>query len=118
VIDAAFKEEEAYHAAEAYLQNHPEVTAVFAASDLMAIGFMTRCRELGVSIPERLSIMGFDDIVLSSYTTPKLSTVRQDFEKIGYSAFEEVVKMLENRTEGFHKFLSFEVIDRESVKVQ
>ncbi|ANS76684.1 LacI family transcriptional regulator [Paenibacillus yonginensis] len=118
VIEANFSEEDAYGAAESYLREHPELTAVFIASDLMAIGFMSRCRELNVRIPEDLSIMGFDDIVLSSYTTPKLSTVRQDFSKIGYTAFEQVVKMLENRTAGYHKILPFEIIDRETVKVQ
>lgn len=118
VIEADFSEEVAYEAAEPYLLEHPELTAVFIASDLMAIGFMSRCRELNVRIPEDLSIMGFDDIVLSSYTTPKLSTVRQDFTKIGYTAFEQVVNMLEHRPGGYHKILPFEIVDRETVKVQ
>lgn len=84
----------------------------------MAIGFMARCREMNIRIPEDLSIMGFDDIVLSNYTTPKLSTVKQDFNRIGYTAFEEVVRMLENRNHGYHKLLSFEIVDRETIKMQ
>lgn len=118
VIEADFSEQVAYEAAEPYLQRHPNLSAVFISSDLMAIGFMTRCRELNIRIPEDISIMGFDDIVLSSYTTPRLSTVRQDFTKIGYSAFEEVIKMLENQTPGYHKILSFEIVDRETIMVQ
>ncbi|MBS5912907.1 LacI family transcriptional regulator [Paenibacillus macerans] len=118
VIDANFNEEEAYEAADGYLRDNPGITAVFAVSDLMAIGFMTRCRELGIAIPDQLSIMGFDDIVLSSYTTPRLSTVKQDFTKIGYSAFEQVVNMLEKQTAGYHKILPFEIVDRETIKVQ
>lgn len=118
VIEANFSEQEAYEATEPYLDKHPEVTALFISSDLMAIGFMTRCRELNIRIPEDISIIGFDDIVLSSYTTPRLSTVRQDFTKIGYTAFEEVIKMLENQTHGYHKILSYEIVDRETIKMQ
>ncbi|WP_068620921.1 LacI family DNA-binding transcriptional regulator [Paenibacillus tuaregi] len=118
VIEADYVEELAYEATEEYLKANPNLTAVFIASDLMAIAFMSRCRELGVRIPEDLSVMGFDDIILSSYTTPRLSTVRQDFYGSAYSAFEQVIYMLEKNAPGYQKILPFEVVDRESVKVQ
>ncbi|GGF90482.1 LacI family transcriptional regulator [Paenibacillus aceti] len=116
VIEANFSEEKAYELTEAYLNDNPQLTAVFVASDLMAIGFMNRCKELGLRIPEDISIMGFDDIVLSSYTTPKLSTVCQDFASIGFTALEQVVKMLEDNLPGYHKILPFKIVDRESIK--
>ncbi|GIP21943.1 LacI family DNA-binding transcriptional regulator [Paenibacillus sp. J22TS3] len=118
VIEADYAEELAYEATEDYLKANPHLTAVFIASDLMAIAFMSRCRELGIRIPEDLSVMGFDDIILSSYTTPRLSTVRQDFYGSAYSAFEQVIHMLEKNEPGYQKILPFEVVDRESVKMQ
>ncbi|MFE4711198.1 MULTISPECIES: LacI family DNA-binding transcriptional regulator [Bacillales] len=115
VVEADYSEEQAYDLAESYITENPHLTAVFVASDLMAIGFMNRCRELGLQIPGNISILGFDDIVLSSYTTPKLSTISQDFAGIGYSALEQVVKMLENNTPGYHKILPFKIVDRETI---
>ncbi|MGZ9583369.1 LacI family DNA-binding transcriptional regulator [Paenibacillus marinisediminis] len=116
VVYSDFLEESAYDLAESYLQNNPDVTALFFASDLMAIGFMNRCRELGIRIPEDLSIMGFDDIVLSSYTTPKLSTIQQNFHKLAYRACEQVISILEKEEKGKHIMMPYRVIDRESIK--
>lgn len=115
VVEADFSEEKAYELTEDYLAENPHLTAVFVSSDLMAIGFMNRCRVLGIQIPGNISVMGFDDIVLSSYTTPKLSTISQNFAGIGYSALEQVVKMLENNTHGYHKILPFKIVDRETI---
>ncbi|GAV10867.1 MULTISPECIES: LacI family DNA-binding transcriptional regulator [Paenibacillus] len=117
VINADFSEEIAYEVTERLLQEQPHVTAVFAASDLMAIGFMRRCRELGVRIPDDVSVIGFDDIVLSSYMTPQLSTVRQNFHSISYQAFEQLIDILENNCPGTHINTPFRIIDRETIKV-
>ena len=103
ILEVNFSEEEAYSAADGFLEANPDLTAVFAVSDLMAIGFMARCRELGIQVPNDLSIMGFDDIALCTYVTPRLSTVRQHFEGIGFAALEQVVHMLEKSTAGFQK---------------
>lgn len=116
VVNSDFLEESAYELAESYLHQNPDVTAIFFASDLMAIGFMSRCRELGVRIPEDLSILGFDDIVLSSYTTPKLSTIRQNFHKLSYQACKQVIQILEKEEKGYHTMMPFRIVDRESVK--
>lgn len=116
VINANYKEEYAYDKAGPYLAGAPEITAVFCSSDLMAIGFMNRCRELGISVPDQLSVIGFDDIILSSYTTPKLTTVKQDFKYMGSSAFEQMIRIIENKEEGFTEIVPYEFVERESVK--
>ncbi|MCJ8011613.1 LacI family transcriptional regulator [Paenibacillus sp. KQZ6P-2] len=115
VVNGDYTEEYAYELADSYLQAHPEMTAIFFASDLMAIGFMSRCRELNIHVPKRLSIIGFDDIVLSSYTTPRLTTVHQDFQHMAFMAFEQVIGILEKREAGQHQKISFHLVDRESV---
>ncbi|OZB90627.1 LacI family DNA-binding transcriptional regulator [Paenibacillus sp. XY044] len=117
VVNGDYTEEYAYDSAKSYLQEHPDVTAVFFASDLMAIGFMNRCRELNVRIPEQLSVIGFDDIVLSSYTSPKLTTVRQDFKRMAFTAFEQVIHLLEHSGTGRHLKIPFHVVDRETTVV-
>ncbi|WP_371478130.1 LacI family DNA-binding transcriptional regulator [Kitasatospora sp. NBC_00315] len=65
------------------LAARPEVTAVFAANDHMALGLMLALREAGRRVPQDVSVVGFDDVPESAYFGPPLSTVRQDFEEVG-----------------------------------
>ncbi len=62
-------------------------TAIICSHDLLAHSVMVHCGELGLNIPRDLSIVGFDDIPLCRYTTPPLSSVRQDRSNLGKSAF-------------------------------
>lgn len=59
-------------------RDHPGVTAVFATADVLAIGIMAGLAEAGVSVPAEISIVGFDDLELSGYTSPGLTTIAQD----------------------------------------
>ncbi|WBU37503.1 LacI family DNA-binding transcriptional regulator [Homoserinibacter sp. YIM 151385] len=59
-------------------EDHPEATAVFATADVLAIGIMAGLAERGVRVPEELSIIGFDDLEISGYTRPALTTIAQD----------------------------------------
>jgi DNA-binding LacI/PurR family transcriptional regulator len=68
--------------------------AVFAANDGMALGLLRAFRESRVSVPARISVVGFDDIVGSAYYSPPLTTVRQDFEALGVLAVETLRELL------------------------
>ncbi|WP_169087983.1 GntR family transcriptional regulator [Paenibacillus sp. PL91] len=63
-------------------------TAVFATSDYKAIGAMNAARSLGMKVPEDISIMGFDDVKISEYSYPRLSTINQNTRKLGQRAAE------------------------------
>lgn len=62
-------------------QRHPEVTAVFATADTLAIGVMDGLALSGTLVPDDVSVMGFDDLGLASIATPKLSSVAQDIAR-------------------------------------
>ncbi len=62
------------------------VTALFIANDRMSFGFMHAMRERGIEVPKRLSIVGFDDLEESTYSSPPLTTLRQDFKALGNRA--------------------------------
>lgn len=66
-------------------------TAVFAADDLIAMGALSAAREHGRAVPRDLSVVGFDDILLARYTTPPLTTIRQDAEAMGAEAVRLIV---------------------------
>jgi len=62
-------------------------TAIVCSHDILAESVMVRCRELGLKIPEDVSILGFDDLPLCKTTTPPLSTIRQNRTELGKSAY-------------------------------
>jgi DNA-binding LacI/PurR family transcriptional regulator len=65
----------------------PEVTAVFAGNDQMALGLLKALHEAGRAVPGDVSVVGFDDTPEAAYFTPALTTVRQDFTETGRRAF-------------------------------
>lgn len=70
-------------------------TAVFCANDIQAVGALNECLELGVAVPERMSLIGFDDLPIVEYTIPKLSTVRVPAAEMGRRAARELVAHIE-----------------------
>lgn len=79
----------------------PEVTAIFASTDEMAYGAMRACRDLNRSIPESISIVGFDDYPGSSYCIPSLTTVSSSLSDVGF----EAVKYLDQYVNGLSSTL-------------
>lgn len=71
--------------------------AIMAASDLMALGALNALSERGVSVPERVSVVGFDDIEAARYATSPLTTVRQPLTDLGKRALELVLEQREGR---------------------
>ena len=91
VADGRFTEAGGYEAARALLATSPEVTAIFAANDLSALGVLNAVRESGRHVPEDLSVVGFDDLRLSAFTAPPLTTVRQPAFEIAQLATEILI---------------------------
>lgn len=70
-------------------------SAVFVANDQMAVGLMSALRDRGLSVPEDVSIVGFDDIPEAGYLHPPLTTVRQDFAALGQLMMQKLLVVLE-----------------------
>ena len=75
------------------------VTAVLTYNDLLAIGLMQELQAAGVSVPDRLSIIGFDDIFGADFTTPPLTTIRSPLRQCGALAAERVLDLLKGVSE-------------------
>jgi LacI family transcriptional regulator len=69
-------------------------TAVFAASDLMALGALRAAAEVGIPVPGELSVIGFDDIPWAEHANPPLTTMRQDKHGLGVAAAEALIRRL------------------------
>lgn len=107
-----FDETEAYQAAFSFLKQHPEVTAMFCASDVMAIGVMNAAEELGLRIPEDLSVVGFDNIPMAKYIHGGITTIAQSPYRMGKLGGEALVDMIENNSYPQHIDLSYELNTR------
>ena len=83
-----------YHVGRRLIRD-PEVTAVFVANDQMALGLLRALHEAGRSIPDEISLVGFDDIPEATYFTPPLTTVRQDFGEVGSRSLRVLVAAIE-----------------------
>ena len=78
------------------LQAVPDVTAIFAGSDFVAIGVMNALQSKGYRVPEDISVMGFDDVPMSAQMVPKLTTVRQDGDRKGATAASMLIDWVES----------------------
>jgi LacI family transcriptional regulator len=74
------------------LENPP--SAIFCSNDLMAIGAMRAAADMGVEIPETVSIVGYDDIRLSSFVNPRLTTIHQPIDQVGKTAVKMLLRSL------------------------
>ena len=73
------------------------VTAVFCYNDLVAVGVLMACHELGFRVPDQLSVVGYDDVDLARYVTPPLTTVHQPKLRLGELAMQMLLDILEGR---------------------
>lgn len=93
VIETDFNEDGGYTAANRLVSGPTglDVTALFCTTDVMAVGALLALRERGVSVPDELSLIGFDDIPIVRHLTPSLSTVALDLERMGREAMDLVL---------------------------
>ena len=103
------------------LECHDDVEAVFAVSDLSAVGALMECQRRGISVPDDLAIAGFGDFEVGAQTVPSLTTVHVDCFGIGSAAARTLVQLLEEdesrtTTESTIVDLGFEVIERDSTR--
>lgn len=96
-IDSDNHEDSGYNAMCQLLESGEDFDAVFAASDLMAIGAMKCLRKHGIEVPRHVSIVGFDDIPAAAYASPSLTTVRQDTRVAAKILVKKLVSMINGK---------------------
>ena len=104
---------------EKLLQSYPEMDAVFAANDQMALAVLLVADRLGIQIPQKLGVVGYDNLEESAFFRPALTTIDQNQHELGCRAVQEVVKQIEasrcnEQIEAQTVLLSTELVVRES----
>jgi LacI family transcriptional regulator, galactose operon repressor len=117
VIQGSYETRKAFHAALHLLSSRDRPTAVFAANDLMALGVLDAARILGISVPQELSIAGFDDIDAATGVQPPITTVRQPMQRMGKKAVEYILELVakgNQKSHLIHQKLTAQLIVRQS----
>ena len=111
---AFFSMEEGYHAMEQLFEQMPDLTAVFAMADVLAVGAIRAIRDRGLRVSEDVSVMGFDGIELGNYLSPRLTTVRQARERIADRSLEILLSDIAGERPAVHELLPFDIVEGES----
>lgn len=114
-VNSSFTDEGGYHAMQAILGRSPRPTAVFAGSDVVALGAMRAIFEAGLRIPDDISLAGFDDIPFARYLTPGLTTIRIPVIELGMHAGTMLMQLIKRQRPPQKRILlDSELIVRES----
>jgi len=112
-LDPTF--ERGYEAGRHLLIQHSQVTAIFAYNDLLALGAIRACHELGRRIPDDCAIIGFDDIRWAATATPTLTSIGVNKHHLGEQAVTRLLAMLESPESTFAPiYIDVELVLRES----
>lgn len=119
ILQGFFDENISYSAviAQAHLYHRDLPTAYVAGNDKSAIGCVKALQFLGFHVPEDISVAGFDDIELSRYFTPSLTTVRNPIEEQGRAAVDLMVEILDKKAEGRSRELKGILVPRNSTGI-
>jgi LacI family transcriptional regulator len=114
IVDGEFTEEGGVRAMDQLLDAHPELTAVFAANDKMAIGALHSLRRRNIKVPQEFSVIGFDNLQHAAFVSPSLTTVHLPLYQVGALACERLLDRVKGRAEPVTEVLSTHLIVRES----
>ena len=105
------------HSAQRILRAHPEVTAIFCTNDLMAYGALSAARREGRKVPEDISVIGFDDIEMSSWDVLSLSTIHHPLREMAKAASQRLADIMggDDRGEPQHLVLPVHVVYRSTI---
>ena len=92
-----FTRESGVHAMRRLIEKHPGLDAVFAASDMMAHGALEVLRHAGRQVPDDVALLGFDDVEISRYSDPPLTTVRQPIVEMGQTMARLILGLVGRR---------------------
>jgi len=115
VVIGDFRYQEGYRAIRQLLALNEPPTAIFACNDIMAVGAICAAKDKGLGVPEGIAIIGFDDIALASFISPRLTTIAQPKHEMGAIAVELLVERIKEKNKPFTKvILPVHLVVRES----
>ncbi len=96
VVECGPTIEDGFQASKGLLGLTPRPTAIIAINDLLAMGALRAAADIGLNVPDDLSLVGFDDIPMANYLIPRLTTVTKDAHTLGKQAFELLLARMQD----------------------
>ena len=109
-----FSLEGAYESAMRFFEKHKDVTAVLTMSDMMAMGVTRALHEMGLRVPQDVSVSGFDGTEMARYYVPSIASVRQPVKEIARKSVELLCEMLEGG-QAQHVKVDYRIVEGESI---
>ena len=113
-----FSLEDGYNGTIKLLDSYPEVTAIYAVSDVVAIGALRAINDRKLKVPQDISIIGNDGIDFARYVTPRLATVEQDVSQLAKRSVDDLLLRLNYNKPVIHEIIPFHVLAGESIRIQ
>ncbi|MGG3838335.1 LacI family DNA-binding transcriptional regulator [Paenibacillus thiaminolyticus] len=96
------------------LEKEPEIDGLFASSDIIAVHVMKVCSSLGIKVPERMKLIGYDDISLASLVEPELTTIRQPLEAMSRLAVDLIDKLIQGENVQMENIVPVTLVERKT----
>ncbi|MBD5522715.1 MAG: LacI family transcriptional regulator [Lachnospiraceae bacterium] len=116
LVVSRYSMEGGYEAAGVLLDRCPDMTAILAMSDVMAIGAMRAILDRGLRVPDDISIIGYDGIEQANFCIPRLSTIKQNAELLARRGVDILLNQTENG-QTVHEIVPFQIVNGESVRI-
>ncbi len=108
--------QDGYNAAKQLLKRDTEFTAIFAMSDVMAVGAIRGLRDEGKCVPEDISIVGFDGVELGEFFVPRLASISQNVEALADRSFRMLLACIEEHAPARYEIIPVSLEERESAR--
>lgn len=113
--ECTFSAEGGFQGAKRLLQRTPDLTGIFAISDSVAIGALRALQDMNLRVPEDISMVGFDGIVMTQYSVPRLATIRQDTEMLVREGVDDLLRRITYELPAVHEKIPYQYVNGESV---
>jgi len=114
IVNGGLTEEGGMKAAEQLLSQNPQLTAIFALNDKMALGAIKKLTELGFRVPQDMAVVGFDDIPQANFSIPGLTTVHQPLYEIGRQSCDRLIELIHRKVKRVQDVVPIHLVVRES----
>lgn len=111
----SYSAEGGYEAAQKLLRKSPDLTAIFGISDVIAFGAIRALKDIGLRVPEDISVIGFDGLMYAEYYIPRLSTIKQDTAMLAKKSVDDLLMRISYGGTAIHELLPYEFMEGESV---
>lgn len=114
-VHCYYSMEAGYEAANKLLDRCPDITGVFALSDMVAFGAMRAFKDRGLTVPDDVSIIGFDGIDFAGFYIPRLTTIVQDVDQLATRCVDDLLLRISYSRPASHIIVPYSFVDGESV---